>query len=189
MRIMGSAITMMTTAVPFYYIWFSELPELTAFCDFRCVVVDDMVCTRSAGPTLSETAENMEHLALGSAGSSVEDVVPVASGGVGQIESAAPAPAVSVADGPVSGTAGSKERAPSSVDAGAVAGKGKVLRLKGGASPDSVVVGSGSGSRSGTARVAGRPAARTVAGARQRVLTPNALRKRRERRAARLAAE
>ena len=114
----------------------SELPELTAFYDFRCVLVNEMVTTRSAGPTLSETAENMEHLALGSAGSSVEDVAVVASGSVGQIESAAP---VRVAEAPVVGTAGSKERDPvvdPVIVAGADAGKkvkcfafGVVLRL------------------------------------------------------------
>ena len=46
-----------------------------------------MVKTRSAGPTLSEIAENMGQLALCSAGSSVEDAAVVASGSVGQIES------------------------------------------------------------------------------------------------------
>lgn len=92
-----------------------------------------------AGPTLSETAENMGQFAVDSAGSSVEDAAAVVSGDVGQTESAAPAPVVVVAEGPVVGIAGFKERTPS-VEAGTATGRGKVLRQKGGASPDSDVI-------------------------------------------------
>ena len=80
----------------------------------------------------------LEPTAPCSAGSSIEDAAAVVSDGVGQIEFTAPAPAVVVADDPFGETAGLEQRAPS-VDAGTAACKGKVLRVKDGASPDSGV--------------------------------------------------
>ena len=99
----------------------------------------DRVLTKSAGHALAETVENMGQYTLCFEGSSVEDAAAVVSGGVGQIEFTAPAPAVVVAEDPFGETAGLEQRAPS-VDASTAAGRGKVLRLKGGASPDSDVI-------------------------------------------------
>ena len=85
-----------------------------------------------------QACRTLEPTAPCSAGSSIEGAAAVVSGGVGQIEFTAPAPAVVVAEDPFVETAGLEQRAPS-VGAGTAAGRGKVLRLKGGASPDSDV--------------------------------------------------